>query len=79
MARRTKQLGAVLIKPAGPRCNLACQYCFYLDKERLFPGTTAYRMTEAVLDETVGQVLACAGPEDGKMIISFYEPFAFCG
>ena len=63
MAGRPKQLRSVLIKPAGPRCNLACRYCFYLDKGRLFPGTTAYRMTEAVLDETIGQVLACAGPE----------------
>jgi uncharacterized protein len=27
----------VIIKPSGARCNLACEYCFYLKKERLYP------------------------------------------
>ncbi|MFW9986033.1 MAG: hypothetical protein ACFFDJ_05690 [Candidatus Odinarchaeota archaeon] len=25
----------LLVKPTGARCNLACEYCFYLSKERL--------------------------------------------
>lgn len=24
----------VLIKPIGPVCNIACEYCFYLGKEK---------------------------------------------
>lgn len=26
----------VMAKAAGPRCNLACKYCYYLEKENLF-------------------------------------------
>jgi len=26
----------ITLKPAGPRCNLACKYCYYLEKEKLF-------------------------------------------
>ena len=27
----------VLAKPTGPICNLDCQYCFFLEKEALYP------------------------------------------
>ncbi|MBA3885731.1 MAG: anaerobic sulfatase-maturation protein [Acidobacteria bacterium] len=43
----------VLAKPSGPICNLDCQYCFYLEKERLYPGTPDFAMSEAVLDTYV--------------------------
>jgi uncharacterized protein len=46
----------VLAKPAGASCNLACQYCFYLEKENLYPGSRL-RMTEAVLDAYIRQLL----------------------
>ena len=29
----------VLAKPTGSTCNLSCAYCFYLQKERLYPGS----------------------------------------
>lgn len=63
MANCTKQLNSVLIKPAGPQCNLACTYCFYLDKTSLFPGTTIYRMSQPVLEETIRQVMTHAWPD----------------
>lgn len=47
----------LLIKPAGVTCNLACEYCFYLDKESLYPGSR-FRMTDKVLETTIKQVLA---------------------
>ena len=28
---------SALIKPASSRCNLACAYCFYLEKAELYP------------------------------------------
>ena len=28
----------VMTKPIGPICNLDCKYCFYLEKEKLFPS-----------------------------------------
>ena len=33
----------VLAKPTGPRCNLACDYCFFLSKEEFYPDS-AFRM-----------------------------------
>jgi uncharacterized protein len=47
----------VLVKPAGPDCNLACEYCFYSGKERLFPGSKM-RMNDEVLESMVSQLMA---------------------
>lgn len=55
-----KPLSSLLIKPAGPDCNLACRYCFYLKKAALFSGPS-HRMSEAVLKETVRQAMQQAG------------------
>ncbi|MBI3969839.1 MAG: anaerobic sulfatase maturase [Chloroflexi bacterium] len=35
----------VLIKPASSRCNLNCTYCFYLEKQSLYPWRTNPAMT----------------------------------
>ena len=29
----------LLAKPTGAACNLDCAYCFFLEKERLYPGS----------------------------------------
>lgn len=42
-----RQLG-LLVKPAGPDCNLACSYCFYSPKAALYPGAAEHRMDIAV-------------------------------
>lgn len=39
----------VMAKPIGPRCNLGCDYCYYLEKETLYPGKHRFRMEDAVL------------------------------
>jgi len=53
----------VLAKPSGPICNLDCQYCFFLEKEALYPGDR-FRMSDEVLDAYVRQLLeAHADPE----------------
>lgn len=45
----------IMAKPAGPICNLDCAYCFYLEKERLYPGTSDFQMPDAVLKSFVRQ------------------------
>ena len=47
----------VLAKPAGAICNLACSYCFFLDKERLYPGSPFSR-TDQVLESYIRQLIA---------------------
>ncbi|MEW6584275.1 MAG: anaerobic sulfatase maturase [Nitrospirota bacterium] len=39
----------VVAKPIGPKCNLNCEYCFYLEKQALFAANEKYRMTDEVL------------------------------
>ncbi len=39
----------VVAKPIGPVCNLNCEYCFYLEKQKLFGPNEQYRMTDDVL------------------------------
>jgi uncharacterized protein len=46
-----------MAKPAGPSCNLRCEYCFYLEKESLL-GHGAHRMSDEVLEAYIRQ---CAG------------------
>jgi uncharacterized protein len=53
-----KILSSVLVKPAGPDCNMACAYCFYREKEAMFPGAPNHRMSEEILDETIRQVMS---------------------
>ncbi len=54
----------VFVKPAGAFCNLECDYCYYRDKQSLYPGADAFRMTDSVLEEYIIQhIRASAGPE----------------
>jgi uncharacterized protein len=50
----------VLAKPIGPICNLDCKYCFYLEKENLYPGTAgkaAWALSDDVLETYVRQYI----------------------
>jgi uncharacterized protein len=47
----------LLVKPTGAICNLACKYCFYLDKEALYPGGH-FCMPDEVLRTYIKQLLA---------------------
>src|SRR5260370_1273657 len=47
----------VLAKPIGPICNLDCKYCFYLEKEALYPSTSQWAMPPEVLDSFIRQYI----------------------
>jgi uncharacterized protein len=50
----------VLAKPVGPLCNLDCKYCFYLEKENLYPGrsgTASWKMSDEVLEAFIRQYI----------------------
>jgi uncharacterized protein len=44
----------VMIKPRGPICNLDCAYCYYLSKEKLYPGSD-FRMNDEILESLTRQ------------------------
>jgi serine-type anaerobic sulfatase-maturating enzyme len=46
----------VMAKPTGARCNLDCAYCFFLKKDRLYPGGT-FRMSDEVLEAYIRQTI----------------------
>ena len=51
----------VLAKPVGPLCNLACKYCFYLEKERLYPNNprlSDWILPDEILEEYIRQYIA---------------------
>lgn len=52
----------LMIKPAGPACNLECAYCFYLEKEKLYDRGARFRMTEATLEKLVRDYIAANPP-----------------
>lgn len=50
----------VFAKPAGALCNLDCQYCYYLKKERLYSKDEPSRMPDDVLEEYIVQHIQAA-------------------
>jgi uncharacterized protein len=48
----------LMTKPMGSKCNLDCTYCFYLEKEHLYPGTTGFRMKPEVLEAYIRDYIA---------------------
>ncbi len=50
-----------LIKPSGPDCNMACEYCFYYEKQEYFDkGSTPAksRMSDEVLETMIKKCLS---------------------
>jgi uncharacterized protein len=45
----------IFVKPVGPVCNLACDYCYYLDKKSLYPDAGSFRMNEQILENYIFQ------------------------
>lgn len=46
----------LLAKPTGAICNLDCEYCFFLSKEQLYPGSK-FRMTDDLQETYIQQLL----------------------
>lgn len=47
----------IMSKPIGPRCNIACEYCYYLEKEKLYPDEKKFRMSAQVLERFIIQLI----------------------
>ena len=55
----------ILTKPIGPICNLDCKYCFYLEKETLYPNAKKWAMQDDVLESYVRQYIAAQPDRKG--------------
>ena len=47
----------IMTKPVGPICNMDCRYCFYLEKENLYPGKSNWKMPDDVLETYIRQYI----------------------
>jgi len=47
----------IMAKPIGPICNLDCDYCFYLEKQNLYPQKSDFRMSIETLESFIKQYL----------------------
>jgi uncharacterized protein len=45
----------VFTKPVGSICNLDCEYCYYLKKEKLYPKGESFRMPDDILEQYIVQ------------------------
>ena len=68
-----------MAKPIGPLCNLDCQYCFYLEKEALFPSNEKFKMSDEVLESYVRQYIEAQPVEEVTFAWQGGEPTADCG
>lgn len=59
----------VMSKPRGAICNLDCEYCFFLTKEELYPGSD-FRMSRPVLEAYIGQLVA-GHADDTEVVLAF--------
>ena len=73
----------VMLKPAGAHCNLACKYCYYLEKNNLYQNSHRHLMSDEILEQftreyieaqTMPQVLfTWHGGEPLMRSIDFYK------
>ncbi|WP_139684827.1 anaerobic sulfatase maturase [Vibrio tasmaniensis] len=74
----------IMSKPTGSVCNLDCDYCFYLEKEKLYPErNTNWKMSDETLEVYIEQhilaqhtdhvTFAWQGGEPLMMGIEFYK------
>lgn len=73
----------VMLKPASAHCNLACKYCYYLEKNKLYPTAQRHLMSDEMLEQftreyieaqTMSQVLfTWHGGEPLLRSIDFYR------
>ncbi|MDR0748140.1 MAG: anaerobic sulfatase-maturation protein [Tannerellaceae bacterium] len=48
----------VMLKPVGSVCNLACEYCYYLEKGKLYTQVKNHIMTEELLERFIREYLS---------------------
>lgn len=71
----------VMLKPVGAHCNLACDYCYYLDKKKLYDGVPRHILSEELLEHFIQEYI---GAQTGNEVLftwhggeTFMRPLSF--
>lgn len=73
----------VMLKPIGAHCNLACEYCYYLEKANLYDGVPRHIISDELLEKFIREYIGAQtmqsvlftwhGGETLMRPIAFYE------
>ena len=64
----------VMAKPIGPKCNLNCDYCFYLEKLALFPKEDDCRMSDDILKAYITKYITSKPAPEVEFVWQGGEP-----
>ena len=53
----------IMVKTIGAICNLDCHYCYYLEKEELYPKGSNFRLDDKTLEEYIKQHISATPGE----------------
>lgn len=69
---------STMVKVVGPVCNLDCDYCYYLEKDALYPGKSfqlsSFRMDEVVLEKFIREYIVSQPQERVEFVWHGGEP-----
>ena len=51
----------VMLKPVGAVCNLACSYCYYLEKSKLYKDEPKHVMNDKLLEKFTFSTFTSSG------------------
>lgn len=54
----------IMTKPAGSLCNLACDYCYYTEKSKLYQHTPRQIMSDELLEKFIREYINCQTTPD---------------
>jgi uncharacterized protein len=64
----------IFTKPVGSICNLDCEYCYYLEKQQLYPQVRSPRMSGKVLENYIVQLIKTTPGEEVNFFWHGGEP-----
>ena len=47
-----------MVKPVGAVCNLACEYCYYLEKANLYKDNPKHVMSDELLEKFIDEYIS---------------------
>lgn len=75
---RIQRSFTTMIKVSGPVCNMDCDYCYYLEKDALYPGKkfnlSSFRMSEEVVEQLIREYIGSQPQERIEFIWHGGEP-----
>lgn len=63
-----------MAKAIGPICNLDCKYCFYLEKEKLYPDNEKWKMSDERLEIFIRDYIAAQPTNEVNFAFQGGEP-----